>query len=88
MRLGWSGNITWLHKFFSPLKHKISNGVTYSYMITWLQAFADDKELHSRVCGDAKPYGHITEESLGLEPLGPKVVKLPFSILEANSNSC
>ncbi|KAJ1420863.1 TOPRIM domain [Sesbania bispinosa] len=38
------------------------------------QVFADDKELDSRVYVNAKPYGQMTEKSLGLEPLGPKLV--------------
>ncbi|KAI9122480.1 hypothetical protein K1719_006320 [Acacia pycnantha] len=36
------------------------------------QAFADDKELYRRV--GQKSYGTMTEESLGLEPLGAKLI--------------
>ncbi|XP_027187265.1 primase homolog protein isoform X2 [Cicer arietinum] len=38
------------------------------------QVFADDKELDSKVNGNAKPFGQMDEESLGLEPLGPKLI--------------
>ncbi|XP_061357008.1 primase homolog protein-like [Gastrolobium bilobum] len=38
------------------------------------QVFADDKELYSRVCANGKSYEQMAEESLGLEPLGPKLV--------------
>ncbi|XP_027358403.1 primase homolog protein [Abrus precatorius] len=38
------------------------------------QVFADDKELYSEVCDNAKSFGQIAEESLGLKPLGPKLV--------------
>ncbi|KAK8468807.1 hypothetical protein PHAVU_006G124200 [Phaseolus vulgaris] len=38
------------------------------------QVFADDKELYSGVCTKAKFSRKIAEESLGLEPLSPKLV--------------
>ncbi|KAK7329647.1 hypothetical protein VNO77_23819 [Canavalia gladiata] len=38
------------------------------------QVFADDKELYSEACANAMSYGKIAEESLGLKPLGPKLV--------------
>lgn len=38
------------------------------------QVFADDKEFYGGVCANAKSHGQIAEESLGLKPLGPKVV--------------
>ncbi|KAK7412847.1 hypothetical protein VNO78_04519 [Psophocarpus tetragonolobus] len=38
------------------------------------QSFADDKDLYSGDCANAKSYRQIAEESLGLEPLGAKLV--------------
>ncbi|KAK7303610.1 hypothetical protein RJT34_14520 [Clitoria ternatea] len=38
------------------------------------QVFADDKELYGEGGANARSYGQIAEESLGLEPVGPKLV--------------
>lgn len=76
MWLGWSGKHNMSDEYVPFLEHRTFNAATkYLYVITWLQVFADDKELDSKVNGNAKPFGQMDEESLGLEPLGPKVFK-------------
>ncbi|XP_022642755.1 twinkle homolog protein, chloroplastic/mitochondrial isoform X2 [Vigna radiata var. radiata] len=60
--------------------HIISNGEfamwrCFQAKCGWAgQVFADDQELYSGDCTNAKFSRKIAEESLGLEPLGPKLV--------------
>lgn len=80
---GWAGQVhaTMSSSLFSLLNVKLLN-LPYFCIIRWLQAFADANELYRRI--GPKSFRTMTEENLGLEPLGPEVFSLPYNLLQGN----
>ena len=54
----------------------IQNEKILANLAVWFQVFADDRAAYNGFGKKVKSFGQISEESLGLEPLGSEVLRL------------